>query len=633
MLVLAAWAVLACALSGVPAPDPEADGTLIPQLERVLAAASAGHLFCAAPGESFVLPAYDLGMFAWPSLAIVAAKATCAPAWQPGLLVWIQLQYALFAVAVLVCALPAVPFRLSTGAVLFLLVHVVGAGADPLGGLFAPHYYGYWAPPLGALVGLVWALAISGAPRPGRWTLTVAAALFIGFLGTWRVDAALIPALGALALGGRALCRRAFGTAALCAALVLVSRVPDLALREALAVHQAVSGVAHFEDGGVRGHLVWHNLYLSYASVPLAGPRAEWDDTVGWLHATEYEPRLTTAQSRGRLSADHDRALLGLYATTASEHPLLWLGALAKRAGELADLCWPSLVLTGITLLLWQVMAGGALEPGPFRIACQLPARSPEPAWAALCMLGAAALPPLLYSTLPWYARAAQMTARALPWLLALAGAGTRRDERAVPARACRVAWRLAACALGALVLWTAAGELARLAYVAGLDGLDLAGWARRWDEDARRLRVHLPDAPPATLASLAAAMRARFGVVKGGGVLDLRDRTAPARVLCVARVGLHVVVWLRGTAPWPPKGSMRAEGGWLDLALDGPCPGVYRARIPAFDRDQIVPVLIPVAPADDTPVTARMSLRAWPLTTGAQALATVHGLTRGFAW
>ena len=225
------------------------------------------------------------------------------------------------------------------------------------------------------------------------------------------------------------------------------------------------------------------------------------------------------------------------------------------------------------------------------------------------------------------------MTPRALPWLLALAGASALRDEREVPARAGRAARRLAACALGALVLWTAAGELGRLAYVAGLDGLDLAGWARRWDEDARRLRVHLPDATPATLAPLAGAMRARFGVVKGGGVLDLRETAAPARVLCVARVGLHVVVWLRGTAPWPPKGAMRSEGGWLDLALDGPCPGIYRARIPAFERGQTVPVLIPVAPADDTPVTARMSLRAWPLTTGSQALATVHGLTRGFAW
>lgn len=106
--MVVAWAVLALARAGVPAPDPESDATLIPQLTRVLSTASAGHLFQAAPGESFILPAYDLGMFAWPSLAVVAIKAV-APGYQPDLTLWFDLQFALFALAVLVCALPAVP--------------------------------------------------------------------------------------------------------------------------------------------------------------------------------------------------------------------------------------------------------------------------------------------------------------------------------------------------------------------------------------------------------------------------------------------------------------------------------------------------------------------------------------------
>ena len=78
---------------------------------------------------------------------------------------------------------------------------------------------------------------------------------------------------------------------------------------------------------------------------------------------------------------------------------------------------------------------------------------------------------------------------------------------------------------------------------------------------------------------------------------------------------------------------KVTSTGGWLDLELTGPCPGSYRMRVPSFARGEIFPVLVPVSPADDTPVTARLALRAWPAATGSVPVATVHGLQRSLSW
>lgn len=662
-LVTVALVALAVRLSTVPLPDFESDGTLIPQLTRVVEAGNQGLLFQAAPGVSMVLPAYDLGMFAWPSLAIHAVKSVW-PGWTADLSIWSWLQFAFFAGAVCVCALPGVPMRLSAVAIVFLVGHVVLAGDDPLGGLFAPHYYGYWAPPLAALVTLVWLCALTLPARPGRRVLTAAAGLFVGALGTWRVDAALIPALAALGLAAvlalsavvarlglapgdaeRAAVRARLPLTLFCVAFVAFTRVPDLALRGALGCHQSATGVKHFEGGAVRGHLYWHNLYLSYASVPLAGPRAEWDDTIGWFHACEHEPRLTTAQSEGVFSRDHDRALLSLYLTTAFEDPVLWLTALAKRGVELADQCWPSLCGTLMAIGVALAMKRGArpwtleLPRGHLSVAFQDSGAGAT--WSlgpvvALAVLSATALPPLLYSTLPWYARATIVTARALPWLMlaGFASAGSEALTPRVDRSLRRASVRIGLIGVGALWTLGTAGLFLHAAYVSGLNHLTLERWAALWDASPRRLRTHLPHASRGTLTRLAQMMRDRYGVVKGGGIVDTREAPhAAAKLLTIARVGTHVVCWFEATAPWPGKSAMRDSGGWLDLELTGPCPGSYRMRVPSFARGEIFPVLVPVSPADDTPVTARLALRAWPAATGSVPVATVHGLQRSLSW
>lgn len=588
LLVLFAWVILGLSLASRPTPDPEADATHIPQLERVLE----GRLFQAAPGRTLLLPAYDPGMFAIPSVVLATARATIAPAWQPGLELWTWLQYALYALAVWILCLPAVPLRLSIGAVVFLVGHVACAGSDPLGGLFAPHYYGYWAPPLACLVTLVWLLSLASGPRPGASGLVVAAGSFVGVLGTWRVDAALIPALAAIAFAGWALATRAGrGVVLACALFVVLTRGPDLALRGALFAHQAATGVEHFQaSGGVRGHMVWHNLYLSYASVPLAGPRAEWDDEIGWLHACEYRPRLTCAGSAGKLSSEHDQALFWLYVTTALERPLMWLEALGTRAVEVANLCWPSLVLG----FLW----------GPLRLRR---ARHPALWAAAVALLAASALPPLLYSALPWYARAVQTTARALPWLAALAAVDAVPAGTAPLAPEFAVARRAGVYVAAALAIVAGLGQACTLAYERGLAHLDLAGWTRRFAEDPRHLRSALAAIPAATRAALADQTRRAHGVVQGGGQLDHRGADAPARLVSLARVGLHLVLWLEGTAPWPGRGAPRDLGGWVEVELGD---ARYRMRVPRFERGESIPVMIPVAPADDAPVSGRVYLR-----------------------
>lgn len=673
LLVVAAWALLAARLAGVSAPDFETDGTLIPQLSRVLAMANRGLVFQAAPGETLLLPAYDTGMFAIPSAVVVGLRAVF-PEWRADLTLWTYLQFALFAVAVALVALPAVPLRLAAGAVVFLVAHVLGAGDDPLRGILAPHYYGYWAPPLATVVTLVWLLALTLPGRSGglaKGALTVATGLFVGLLGTWRLDAAGIPVLAALGLaaglGVRALVARLLlpqghperTTIAAsrcvmfaCLAFVLVTRVPAVALRSALAWHQEKTGIAHFQDSAVRGHLFWHNLYLSYASVPLSGPRAEWDDTVGWNHAAEYDPRLTTAQSAGQLSGDHDRALLALYVTTALEDPLLWLAAFGRRAGEIADLCWPSFVaaLAALCVLASMAREGGelalGLPRGRFVLAYQ--SSAPHAGWlvgplAAALLLVAAVLPPLCYSTLPWHARAVQLTTRALPWLLALAlaermahahepyldGAAPRVHRALV-----RALGRLVALGLTALVLVGGGGLARRRATIARLETLDVDGWAQAWQDSPRRLRVHLPAISTAAIARLGEGLRARHGAVKGGGTVDVREaQAAPAELLFTGWVGGHVVLWMRGRAPWPGKGAMRDQGGWVDVALTGPRPDSFRMRIPRFERGQVFSVLVPVPPSDSTPVDATVSLRTWPAATGGQPVAVVRGLTRTLSW
>src|SRR5207248_1191176 len=106
-----------------------------------------------------------------------------------------------------------------------------------------------------------------------------------GVLGVWRVDAAGIAGLAVLGTGGLALARiaaagilpagqperarlaRGRRLVFACLAFVAVSRLPDLSVRGLLAAHQSATGIVHLGAQHGTGHMLWHNLYLSYSAV------------------------------------------------------------------------------------------------------------------------------------------------------------------------------------------------------------------------------------------------------------------------------------------------------------------------------------------------------------------------------
>lgn len=634
LVFLIALAAILLRFVAVPAPESTGDPTLIPELTSLVKTAAAGHPLQIEPGVSVNKAGYDPGMFFYPSVALTLLKGRI-PA---DLSVWLWLQLGFLVCGCALLLMPGVPLEIGAGAVAALAGAVV-VGDNPLPDMFSFHYYGYWAPPLAALVTLVWLLALPDAPR----RVTVAVGLFVGALSEWRVDAGAVPCVAALGLAGvlgaRRLAagaqveqaRRGVAVLLACLAFVALTRVPDLAVRATLGVHQAVSGVRHFAGEHKKGHMLWHNLYLSYGSDELNSRHIEWDDAIGWLHAAEYDPGMAGLPGDGALSAAHDAALRGLYLRTAFDDPALWLRAAGSRAAQLADrIGWPWIGLALCALVLgWGLAWSGqplalALPWGRVRLVFEgtqaVTGWGHGPLVCAL-VIGAAALPPLLYNALPWYTRAAQMAVRVTPLLLALGiaarAAAARAEVTATPVidrLVLRAAGRLACAGAGALVIFLAAGQLHRACAVRH-DVADLDALIRQWDADPRSLRVRLAETSPDVASRIVEQILRRHGPVKGGGqVLQFPDEARAGQVRVAAWVRGHLLIAYRSAAAWPGNGLLRVHGGWADLDFQGARSFRYRVRIPPFTPDCDLLWMIPVAPHQPDPLTVTVQLREFGL-------------------
>lgn len=629
LILVAALLVLGARYACEPVPVA-GDPTLIADLGHLTRTAAAGHALQIQPGVSVNKAGYDLGMFFYPSVAL-----SVFPRWLAAdLTIWPKLQLAAFAMA---CALMVhiAPLRVGAAGAGVLALGALFAGDHPVLGMFAFHYYGYWAPPLASLVSLVWMLAL---PRVTR-RATVATALFVGALAVWRVDAGAIPGVAALLLalvaGVRHAAarlraphersRRDLRTAAFCIAFVLIGRVPDLAVRAALTAHQASSGVNHFSAGRSMGHMRWHNLYLSYSADELNPLGIEWDDLVGWLHAIEHEPRMAALPDCGSLSDLHDAALGDLYVRTALEDPALWWRAFTTRAdGLFTEIgpAWIGLALAALALAWALAWAGESplAIPLPWgRVALRFDGPSRVSGWghgpvAVLAMAAAAALPPLFYNASPWYVRAAKLVVRAGPLLLAAALAARRASGPRTPETdrlVLRAALRVAAAGAVAILVFFGAGFAHRAATGRPLTApppppRDAAELARRFDKDPRELRASLAAAPAIDISPLVDDLvRTRPSARIVQFPTDLEAGTLRA----VAQVRGHLLVAFKCARAWPKNALVRGRGGWLTVSYQGARFQKYQLRIPPLSKGDDALWMLPVLPGAP-PSLVTISLR-----------------------